>query len=156
MIFCSSKKHYSLSLQLRTKYLTILKYIFNLKNKTKGIFNKKFSAEFEQKKDVWKAYIKLSSTYQYIDFLKDKLAYYDDFSSYPLMKKYIGELKAKIKLCIDNYSYFWQFQKWKRYFNNSAKHIQKLVAAIETQAPDKRMYAFKSWYLNEKLKKLYN
>jgi superfamily I DNA and/or RNA helicase len=132
------------------------KIFLNLKTKTEGLFNKKISTEFERKKEVWKAYINLNSTWQYIDFLKEKLAYYDDFKSYPFLQKYVIGLKEKVKKCIDDYGYFWQFQKWKRYFNSNSEHVQKLIAAIESQEPEKRMNAFKSWYLNQKLGIIYH
>ncbi len=132
------------------------KIFSNLKSKATGLFSKKISSEYAQKIEVWKAYIQLNSNYQYIDFLKEKLIHYDDFRSYPFMRTYIAELKEKIQKCIEDYNYFWQFQKWKRYFNALQGHIKKLVAALERQEPEKRMFAFNSWYLNEKLKKLYH
>ncbi len=132
------------------------KLLVNLKIKTEGLFNKKIRTEFERKKEVWKAYINLNYTWQYIDFLKEKLSYYDDFSSYTFLRKYVNKLKEKVLKCINDYNYFWQFQKWKRYFNSYPLHIQKLITAIESQKPESRMNAFKSWYLNEKLGILYH
>ncbi|NJO89925.1 MAG: hypothetical protein HC831_13985 [Chloroflexia bacterium] len=134
------------------------KIFTNLKNQNKkGFLTTNFAPNLSKKRRMsGSLFINLNSTWQYIDFLKERQGYYDEFSSYPFMQKYVIGLKEKVKKCIDDYDYFWQFQKWVRYFDHLPAHVQKLIAAIERQESEKRMFAFKSWYLNQKLGMLYH
>jgi len=130
-------------------------FLQDLGSSTIGLFSKKISNIHKLKKDIWKAYINLSSEYQHIDCLKDKLIEFDSFKYYSEMSNYISLLDKSFEKCLNDYTGFRMFQEWKRHFYFLPVNAQKLISIISKLPLNLRESAFKSWYLDESLKTIF-
>jgi len=130
-------------------------YLKDFETATFGIFSKKLNQIHRLKKEIWKAYINLDSGYHYVDFLNVNLRSYDSFKSYSELNSYISKFNSELEKCLKNYSRFWVFQEWRRYFLSQPINLQAIIKIIEKLPFEQRTPAFKSWYLNECLKSIY-
>ena len=120
-----------------------------------GLFDKKTRRIHLQKKEIWKAYIQVTSKYQFIDFFNTKLTDYEQFDYYSEINKYITPLKENIEKCINDFSQFWTFQEWKRHFYSLPEKVQKIMAVLSTIDYEQREAAFKSWYFDQSLSNIF-
>jgi hypothetical protein len=137
------------------KYYDEKTFIKNFKSSTLGVFNKKTRIIHKQKIEIWKTYINLSSFYHQIELLKEQIPEFESFKKYSDINSYITEFSVKVEKCIGDFQYFWQYQEWIRYFNNLTQVNQQLITEIVKLPAEKREAAFKSWYLDQSLIKIY-
>lgn len=130
-------------------------FLQNLGSSTLSLFNKKVAAIHRQKKEIWKAYINLSFKFQYIDFLNIELPQYQSFKLFSEVDKFLNKLHDNVTKCIADFPDFWKFQEWKRYFYSNSEMHQQLISVLLKLPSDKKEAAFKSWYFNESLKKIF-
>ncbi len=120
-----------------------------------SVFSKKHKKIHRAGKAIWKNYITLNSKFQFISFLRFDLKNYDEFHFYNDLKEYVSVLFKKLHKIIIDYDKYDQFREWKQYLHSLKSNQRSLILSLCETEEQKRLAAFKSWYLNEVLQKYY-